>query len=40
MIDHDVGVSIWRTYRLKRVDLDYFATDDADGTSGSAGSVG
>jgi restriction system protein len=40
MIDHDVGVSVSRTYRLKRVDLDYFATDEADGTSGSAGSVG
>jgi restriction system protein len=36
MIDHDVGVSVSRAYRLKRVDLDYFTTDDADGATGSA----
>ena len=30
MIDHDVGVSVGRTYPLKRVDLDYFAGDDSD----------
>ena len=29
MIDHEVGVSVERTYRLKRVDLDYFASDDS-----------
>jgi restriction system protein len=28
MIDHGVGVTVARTYRLKRVDLDYFVTDD------------
>jgi len=30
MIDHDVGVSVARSYRLKRLDLDYFATEDSD----------
>jgi len=33
MIDHDVGVSVARTFRLKRLDLDYFASDDADGAA-------
>ncbi len=27
MIDHDVGVSIEKTYEIKRVDSDYFAQD-------------
>jgi restriction system protein len=34
MIDHSVGVSVAREYRVKRLDLDYFATEDdgvADG---------
>lgn len=31
MIDHGVGVTVARTYSLKRVDLDYFVTDDDDG---------
>jgi restriction system protein len=30
MIDHDVGVTVARTYRLKRLDLDYFTSEDAD----------
>src|SRR3954471_8950901 len=29
MIDHEVGVSIEQMYRLKRVDLDYFASEDS-----------
>jgi restriction system protein len=29
MIEHNVGVSIARRYDLKRVDIDYFSTDDA-----------
>ena len=40
MIDHDVGVSVARTYRLKRLDLDYFASDDADDGRGLATSPG
>jgi len=28
MIEHGVGVSVLRTYELKRPDLDYFATED------------
>jgi restriction system protein len=39
MIDHDVGVSIARTYRLKRLDLDYFATEDSDASPGSDGAA-
>lgn len=33
MIDHEVGVTVARKYELKRVDLDYFVSDedDADG---------
>ncbi len=27
MIDHDVGVSVEKTYQIKRVDSDYFAED-------------
>ena len=27
MIDHNVGVSIEKTYEIKRVDSDYFAQD-------------
>ena len=27
MIDHNVGVSIEKTYEIKRVDSDYFAED-------------
>lgn len=30
MIDHDVGVAIARRYELKRLDLDYFVTDEDD----------
>lgn len=33
MIDHNVGVSVARTFRLKRLDLDYFASDEADGSA-------
>lgn len=29
MIDHDVGVSVEMTYRIRRVDLDYFGVEDA-----------
>jgi restriction system protein len=32
MINHGVGVSVSRRYELKRVDHDYFATDDDDGS--------
>ena len=28
MIDHDVGVSVETTYRIRRVDLDYFGVED------------
>jgi len=28
MIEYDVGVTVARTYRLKRIDLDYFVDDD------------
>lgn len=28
MIDHGVGVTVAREYRLKRLDLDYFVTED------------
>lgn len=37
MIDHGVGVTVAREYRLKRLDLDYFVTEDeaaADGLTG------
>ena len=27
MIEHDVGVSVEKTYEIKRVDSDYFAED-------------
>ncbi len=30
MIDHDVGVTVARAYRVKRIDLDYFSTDEDD----------
>ena len=39
MIDHDVGVSVARTYRLKRLDLDYFATEDSDVPAVAAGTI-
>lgn len=29
MIDHDVGVTVETTYRIRRVDLDYFGVEDA-----------
>jgi len=29
MIDHDVGVKVETTYRIRRVDLDYFGVEDA-----------
>lgn len=28
MIDHDVGVTVETTYRIRRVDLDYFEAED------------
>lgn len=31
MIEHQVGVSLSRRYELKRIDLDYFATEEDDG---------
>lgn len=31
MIEYDVGVTVARTYKLKRVDLDYFTDDDDTG---------
>jgi restriction system protein len=37
MIDHDVGVTVARRYGLKRLDLDYFASEDSDAASGPAG---
>ncbi len=30
MIEHDVGVTVAREYQVKRLDLDYFVTDDED----------
>ena len=36
MIDHDVGVAVAREYRMKRLDLDYFATEDEGLTGGLA----
>jgi restriction system protein len=30
MIEHDVGVTVARSYKLKRIDLDYFSTDGDD----------
>lgn len=30
MIEYDVGVTVTKTYRLKRADLDYFVADDDD----------
>lgn len=30
MMDYDVGVTVAKSYRLKRVDLDYFVADDGD----------
>jgi len=30
MIEHGVGVTVARSYEVKRLDLDYFATDEAD----------
>ena len=30
MIEHDVGVTVARSYKLKRIDLDYFSTDGED----------
>jgi restriction system protein len=30
MISHDVGVTVARRYELKRLDLDYFTTDEDD----------
>lgn len=33
MMDYDVGVTVAKTYRLKRVDLDYFVADDGDDLS-------
>jgi restriction system protein len=34
MIDHDVGVSIVRTFAIKRIDLDYFSDEDETGATG------
>jgi len=30
MVAHGVGVSVARTFEVKRLDLDYFASDDDD----------
>src|ERR1019366_589981 len=39
MIDHNVGVTIYRKYEIKRIDSDYFAGED-EGMPGSTGSSG
>ena len=31
MIEHSVGVTVAREYELKRLDLDYFVTEDGEG---------
>jgi restriction system protein len=33
MIENDVGVSISRSYLVKRLDLDYFVDDDIEATA-------
>jgi restriction system protein len=40
MIDFDVGVSVERTYRLKRLDSDYFETEDSDVPAAAEGTIG
>ncbi|MCA1652180.1 MAG: restriction endonuclease, partial [Acidobacteria bacterium] len=40
MIDFDVGVSVDRTSRLKRLDSDYFATEESDMPAAAEGTVG
>lgn len=35
MIDHDVGVTVETTYRIRRVDLDYFEADDLPTVGGA-----
>lgn len=37
MIDHGVGVAVAREYRVKRLDLDYFTTED-EGLAGGLAS--
>lgn len=36
MIEHGVGVTVARAYEIKRLDLDYFATDEADDVAPAA----
>ena len=36
MIDHDVGVTIETTYRLRHTDLDYFGVEEDDSTATGA----
>lgn len=36
MVEHDVGVTVARSYKIKRVDLDYFAADEDDDPVGQA----
>jgi restriction system protein len=40
MIDFDVGVSVDRTYRLKRLDSDYFSTEESDVPAAAEGTIG
>lgn len=40
MIAYDVGVSVDRTDRLKRLDSDYFATDESDVPASAEGTIG
>ncbi len=40
MIEYDVGVTVARTYKLKRVDLDYFTDDDDTGEIATIVAVG
>jgi hypothetical protein len=35
-----VGVSVDRTYRLKRLESDYFATEDSDLPASAEGTIG
>lgn len=36
MVEHGVGVTVARSYKIKRVDLDYFAADEDDDPAGQA----
>ena len=37
MIDHNVGVSEETTYRIRKIDLDYFGVEDVGTAEAAAG---